>query len=347
MVNRNLNNFKQATLHTRSVGNNRMKSEELIINLDLPACERWSFLVDYKDEINSLLKCYLNDFEGNEYIFDSIGEFKNDIISKDYLEEIDFIASISNFSSDQVLIANLYYDVLKFYFGCTAFAVQNNREILHARNLDWWTDNNLLSEHSRIFVFQRNNKTVFKIIGWLGFIGALSGVKPGQFSITLNAVLSKDSPEIATPVSFLLRDVLDKVNSFDVAKQKLENTTIASDCLLLIAGTKEKEMAVVERTPKRFATREQKNNFVTVTNDYKLIENNITNESQLQSTSCGRFERAEELISKNTPLNTSECFKILKDEKVMMGITVQQMVFKVATGEIELIKTGGNTVYSK
>lgn len=272
---------------------------------------------------------------------------KKDIISKDYLDEIDFISSISKFSPDQVLIANLYYDVLKFYFGCTAFAVQNNSEILHARNLDWWTDNNILSEYSRIFVFQRNNKTLFKTVGWLGFIGALSGVKPGHFSITLNAVLSKDSPEIATPVSFLLRDVLDNADSYEDAKHKLENTIIASDCLLLVAGTDENEMAVIERTPKRHATRESKHNFITVTYDYKVIENNITSESELQSTSCGRFERAEEMISQNSLSTGSGCFKILKDDKVMMGITVQQMVFKVATGEIELIKTGGNTVYSK
>ncbi len=317
-------------------------NEEYIINLDLPAKERWSFLVEFKNEINELLQCYLNDFKGAEHLFESIGEFKNEVISQDYLDEIECIASISNYSANEVLIANLYYDVLKFYFGCTAFAVESNGKIIHARNLDWWTDNNILSTHSKIFHFQRNKKTIFKTVGWFGFIGALSGIKPKKFSITLNAVLSKDSPEIATPVSFLLRDVLEQAESYTAAKEKLEQTIIASDCLLLIAGASQSEMAVIERTPKRHATRMPRNNHITVTNDYKLIENNNAGESELQSTSCGRYEQTEKLISKNDPTSSDDCFKILKDDKVMMGITVQQMVFDIANGKIDLIKTGGN-----
>jgi len=314
--------------------------EEYIINLDLPAKERWNFLVDFKKEINELLQCYLNDFEDTENLLYGIGEFKKTVIRKEYLDEIDFITSISNFSANEVLLANLYYDVLKFYFGCTAFAIASNGKIIHARNLDWWTDNNILSTHSRIFNFHKNNKTVFKTVGWFGFIGALSGLKPKKFSITLNAVLSKDSPEIAIPVSFLLRDVLEQAETYAEAKVLLEQTTIASDCLLLIAGTANKDMAVIERTPKRHATRLPLNNHIVVTNDYKLIENNNTAESELQSTSCGRFERTEKLIIQNRPSSNDDCFKILKDDNIMMSITVQQMVFDVAKGKIDLIKTG-------
>jgi acid ceramidase/N-acylethanolamine-hydrolysing acid amidase len=227
------------------------------------------------------------------------------------LAEIDFIASISDFSADEVLIANLYYDVLKFCFGWTAFAIENNGKIIHSRNLDWWTENNLLSEHSKIFDFQRNGKTVFKTVGWVGFIGTLSGIKPQQFSLTLNAVLSKDSPEIAIPISFFLRDILDTTKNFDEAKKALEITTIASDCLLLLSGIKSDEMVVIERTPTRFATRKAADNFITVTNDYKLIENNSGEESLLQSTSCSRFDRAEVLLKSQEDIGIETCLNIL------------------------------------
>ena len=317
-----------------------MKQEEYIINLDLPAAKRWLFLVDHKDEINELLQCYLSDFEGADFIFESIDDYKKHVVSKEFLEEIEFIASISKFSPDQVLIANLYYDILKFYMGCTAFAVENKGSILHARNLDWHTQNNLLSKHSKTFDFQRNGKTIFKTVGWLGFIGALSGVKPGKFSLTLNAVFSNDSPEIAAPVSFFLRDILDLSSSFEDAKERLEQTNIASDCLILLSGIKSNEMAVIERTPKRFATRLSENGFVTVTNDYKQLENSISQQSTLQSTSCQRYERTQELLNTKKATNLDECLLILKDEKVMMDITVQQMVFNNKTGEIKLIKTG-------
>ncbi len=316
-----------------------MKNNEHIVNLDLPPYERWSFLSNCRNDVNDLLQCYLNDFDDEEFIFEGISSLKQEVISEDYLEEIDYIASISMFTPDQVLTANLYYDILKFYFGCTAFAVHSKGKILHSRNLDWWTDNNLLSEHSAIFNFRKNGKTIFKTVGWPGFIGALSGTRPGCFSITLNAVLSKDSPELATPVSFLLRDILCSCDSFHEAKEKLENTTIASDCLLLISGTKADQLSVIERTPTRFATRDAVNRFIVVANDYKLLENSSESESVLQATSCGRFERVSELLQHQLPCNVKECFKILQDKNVMMKLTVQQMVFDNATGDIELIKT--------
>ena len=145
-------------------------------------------------------------------------------------------------------------------------------------------------------------------------------------------------------MSFLLRDILNTANSFEEAKQKLEQTTIASDCLILLSGTKTNEMVVIERTPTRYATRTTENKYITVTNDYKKLENNTKKESVLQSTSCGRFNRTQELLKKEIPTSPDKCFDILKDKNVMMGITVQQMVFDNKTGEIELIKTGGNNV---
>jgi acid ceramidase len=315
-----------------------MSQNELIVNLDLPPSKRWAFLVDYKEEVNQLLQYYLDDFSGAKWIFESVDEYTKNVISNDYLDEIEYISSLSNFTANEVLIANLYYDILKFYLGCTAFAVENNNMIYHSRNLDWHTDNNILSEHSRIFNFQRNGRTIFKSVGWLGFIGALSGIKPGKFSLTLNAVLSHDTGEIAQPVSFLLRDILDSAASFAEARERLESTIIASDCLILLSGTKPKEMVVIERTPKRFSTRLPENGYIVVTNDYKQLQNNTIGKSILQTTSCGRYDRTEELIRINPPRNIQQCFKILQDEKIKMNITVQQMVFENATGEIELIK---------
>ncbi|WNJ17133.1 C45 family autoproteolytic acyltransferase/hydolase [Pontibacter sp. G13] len=320
-----------------------MKPTEHIVNLDLPPRERWGFLVDYKTELDALLECYLSDFQGAGFEFDGIEAYKNEIISSDYIEEIEFISSISKFTPNEILIANLYYDLLKFYLGCTAFAFETNGTVLHARNLDWWTDNNLLSSQSKIFDYQRNGNTIFKTVGWVGFIGALSGTKPGKFSITLNAVSSKDSAEIAMPISFLLRDILDNATSFNEAKEILENEPIASDCLLLLSGTSTEELIVIERTPKRFATRLPENGIICVTNDYKLLENGESSESELQSTSCSRYDRASELLGHGLPVNSEGCFSILQDEKVMMGITVQQMVFNNHTGQVELIKTGALT----
>ncbi len=309
--------------------------QEHIVNLDLPPDQRWTFLIDYKEAINNLLQCYLNDFEGADFIFENIELFKNAIISEEYLKEIDFIASISNFSSNEVLIANLYYDILKFYFGCTAFTVSNGQTVMHARNLDWHTENNLLGKHSLILNFKRKGRTLFKNVGWPGFIGTLSGIRPGKFSLTLNAVLSGEAPEVAVPISFLLRDILTSSNTFQEARQKLENTKIASDCLMLLSGIAANEKIVIERTPSRFATRTTECDYIIVTNDYKKIQSFTSeNSSILQATSCGRYERTEALLKEAIPGNLEGCMQILQDEGVKMNITVQQMEFDNQTGDI-------------
>ncbi|WP_299434294.1 C45 family autoproteolytic acyltransferase/hydolase [uncultured Aquimarina sp.] len=313
--------------------------KECIINLDLPPEKRWVFLKTYKKEVNELLQYYINDFVEADILFDSVNEYKERLVSKEYLKEIDGIATICDFSSDQILIANLYYDLLKFYLGCTAFAVYNGTEILHSRNLDWHTENDLLSKHSIIFDFQKKGKTLYKSVGWPGFIGILSGTKIGKFSLTLNAVSSNDSPEIATPISFLLRDVLGDCNSFQDAKYKIEQTMIMSDCLILLSGVKREDKVVIERTPKRFATRTTEEDYIIVTNDYKLLQNSSSTGNMLQDTSCGRYDNTQELLLKNIPLNDKECLKILQDDNIMMEITVQQMVFHNHSGKIKLIKT--------
>lgn len=320
-----------------------MNPDEIIVNLDLPSGERWQFLSAFKTEMNELFKFYLSDFEEFNFIFESIEELKQGLISQNYLEELECISKLTNFSPNEVLIANLYYDILKSYLGCTAFAAFNNETILHARNLDWHTENNILSTHSKIFNFQKNGKTVFKTIGWPGFIGTLSGSKQGKFSLTLNAVLSKDEPELATPISFLLREILEEVETYQEAKSRLETQKIASDCLILLSGTKSDQICIIERTPTRFATRDSNDDFIVVTNDYKKLENNTSENSLLQTTSCGRFDRTTSLLRSKIPQDSDECFKILKDEKVIMNITVQQMVFDNKTGKIRLIKTGINS----
>lgn len=323
-----------------------MKETIHIIDLDLPVDKRWSFLADYKEEVDELIECYLKDFEGEELLFEGLDLVKDDIVPQEFLEEIKFISSISRFSENEILFANLYYDILKSYFGCSAFAFHTHGVMHHARNLDWHTDNNLLSKHSAIYRFFKGGKELYRTVGWHGFIGALSGSKPGKFSVTLNAVLSKDQPEIGIPVSFLIRQVLNDCQTFSEAKELLESAKIASDCLLLLSGCDKSEMVVIERTPNRFASRVTANNFIAVTNDYKLLDNNLAVTSNILSdTSCGRYNRVIELLSNKHNSSIEECLQILSDDKIKMGITVQQMAFQNQTGKLLLRKTDSNTIY--
>lgn len=316
----------------------RQKFDIVEINLDAPPIERWRCAENYKKEVQDLVACYWQEIEDYaDMIKKYLGWYKLLFISNHYQKEIRGLAQYCDIEEDQLFIVNLYYDLIKFAFACTAFAVEQDNMIWHARNLDWWTDDGLLEKHTKIFDWKKGGKTVFQSVGWLGFIGVLSGMKPQAFSITLNAIISEEAPNVAKPVSFLLREVLEKTTDYQAAKKKLEKTKIVCDCLLLLTGVKPSEIAVIERTPRKSKTRYAEQGCIVVTNDYRTdIVTTNQDRNILTETSCGRYDRALSLLTQKTPESEQDCFKILDDGKVKMEITVQQMVFNAKEGNVFL-----------
>jgi predicted choloylglycine hydrolase len=312
----------------------------IIINLDNTPKQRWNIAKQYSQSMNELIDYYLKDFEDYAgMIALYIDAYKQGFISDSYWQEIEGISQFCDFDSNQVLLANLYYDLVKYAFACTAFAYEQNGSIWHARNLDWWTENEMLSKYTQVFDFYKNGKSLFQTVGWFGFIGALSGMKPNHFSITLNAIVSEEAPNFGKPISFIIRDVLENVHDFKTAQQVLEQETLICDCLLLLAGTNANELKVIERTPTNFKTRHANNGFIAVTNDYKTaIDSDGGNLSSLHDTSCNRFDTTCELLNRHLPNDAAECFEYLNHPKVKMNITVQQMVFNAKLGKVEVRK---------
>lgn len=309
----------------------------ITINLDLSPKERWNFAAAYSQEINEIIACYWKDIEDYvELISLVLEDYKASFVPIAYWEEIQTIARFCDYSADQVLIANLYYDIVKYAFACTAFACATQQGIWHARNLDWWTDNDVLKKYTKTFNFVKGGKTVFQSVGWVGFVGVLSGMKPQHFSITLNAIVSEEAPNLAKPISFLLREVLEGGYTFQQAKVLLENSPIVCDCLLLLAGTQAREMVVIERTPTTYKTRTSKQHYIIVTNDYLLMEQTSKQQDILSSSSCHRYDSTQALIEQHNPQLPQAYYQILKHPDVKMQITVQQMLFNASLNKIEV-----------
>jgi len=311
--------------------------KRITINLNDTPEVRWNCLKEYKNEISVLINTYLNDLEDVVFFESVLDYYKASFINPTYLRELEGIASFTEFTVDNLLIANLYYDALKLVFGCTAFSLNSNENNLHARNLDWWSDNNSLKKYTKIFDFEKDGEIVFSSIGWPGFIGVFSGIKPKKYAITLNAVLSQESPAFASPITFKIREVFESINTYSEAIHILSNDPIASDCLLLVTGAQKYERVVIERTPSKYSVRkpDSKDNLI-VTNNYLKMDNKNIEGDILQESSCGRYSRTEELLAKIKPKKDSECFTVLDDENVKMSITMQQMVFNINEGTISL-----------
>ena len=310
---------------------------QLSIDLRRPPDVRWEPLRPYLDDARLLFDLYLSDMGGLAPLQEMIARYRQSQITPEINAEVDALAAMTGVPSDAVLLVNLSYDVTKVLWGCTAFAVDTPEGPLHARNLDWWTENGLLSSKTLIIDYHRPGRD-FRVVGWPGFLGALSGLAPGRFAVTLNAVLSDELPQMAPSITFLLRFVLETAATYHEAVRILADTPIATDCLLLVTGVEPGQMVVIERTPTRAALRPPTDGFLIVANDYRALGTRPDRgtEQELQVTSCGRYERVQALLSHDLPQTPAVCLDVLRDPFVQMGLTVQQMVFSAAQGTLKL-----------
>jgi acid ceramidase len=306
----------------------------ITVDLGDPPAERWRQLAPFKDQAQRMTASYLQDLGGADEWRPLVQNYSDAFISAPLLAEAESIAALIERPRDEVIISNLYYDAFRALMGCTAVAMEHPEGPLHARNLDWWTERNELSKFTLITDFVGGAAGPFSTVGWPGFFGAFSGVAKGRFAITLNAVISDEKPQIAPSIALTLREVFETAPSFDAAIEKLQTITLASDCLLLVTGTKPDERVVIERTSTRSALRTQIGGPLVVTNDYRMLEDtgwDGRDVGELHASTCTRFDRALYLASREAP-SPEMCLALLKDPKVKMMITVQQMVLQASTG---------------
>lgn len=309
------------------------------VDLRRPPAERWAGLQPYAGDARRLFDQYATDLGGTTQFHDMIGLYRDTCIEADHAAELYAVAGMIGVLPEDALIVNLYYDAIKFVLGCTAFAVDTDRGPLHARNLDWWTESNMLSGSTLDVHVRGAEAGPFHLVSWPGFTGALSGVAPDRFAISLNAVLSDEPPAFAPPITYVLRSVFETARTFAEAVDRLVATEIASDCLLLVTGIRPGEMVVVERTPTRAAVRRPNDGRLIVANDYLELSASSVGAGtgqELQRTSCGRFERATALLAEHMPRSAGECFAVLTDPAARMRITVQHMVLSAAQGLVDV-----------
>jgi len=238
-----------------------------VVNLDLAPEKRFTqicanpvyqqtaqFLVNAVDAFLSAL--------GGGYMLNEIGVLLNQFYFPDeYAKEIEGCATSLGIPLGWATLFNIGYEVSD---ACTSIVAQTtDGTIIHGRNLDFWagmgfTDS--LKDMTYIADFQTKGKTLFKTTTFAGFSGALSGIRPGAFSVTIDTrfyrqgiwdmfyeIVSAIEEKNATLVSFLSRDVLSRRNSFETALMDLSDDTLIADVYYILAGTKAGQGAVISR----------------------------------------------------------------------------------------------------
>lgn len=260
-----------------------------------------------------------------------------------FRHEAEAWAEILERTWQEVLLANCAYDAAVRVFMCSGLAMETGQGPVLARNMDWWPEE-LLARGS-VLLRHGNATASFQLAGWLGSIGAVSGMSSRGFALAMNAVLSNDPLSISGyPVMLFLRSVLEDAQNYEHAFQMICETELASPCLVLLVGTRNEERVVVERTPKRYAFRRGKSGEpLVVTNEYRVIDEADTGTAAeghgLYASACGRYANLLTLCESGAcdPGSDHSLLHVLSDPGVQMEITAQQMVFRPSSGRSRLV----------
>ncbi|XP_077519301.1 acid ceramidase-like [Amblyomma americanum] len=253
---------------------NSSEVPSFVINLDLPPSERWTEVAKAKKaEVYKMHEALKNLTVGllGERVLRLIDTAMPKLLSTlpwPFTEEMKSISETTGLPLGEVVLYNVFYE---FFTVCTSIVAQDaDGEIYHARNMDFglflgWDPQNhtwAMTEVLRPTVvkldFQRSQKTVFKAVTFAGYLGVLTAVKEGAFSMTVNERFKLNGGFIGLLewilgdhsqqwVSFLTREVMENATSYETAKEAVSTTKLLAPVYFILAGTRPGEGAIITR----------------------------------------------------------------------------------------------------
>jgi hypothetical protein len=191
-----------------------------------------------------------------------------------YLKEIEETAKI-------IGKRGIYTMSMSYEWGCTSgtYAVAPDSVML-ARVMDWPFP--LLGD-TLVVAHQKGTAGDFHNVTWPGYNGVVQGMAPGRFSAAINQApkaqtkknglrnwihgrLQVNKKRGVLPPPHALRKAFETAANYDQAKKMLMETPLTMPALFILAGTKEGEGCVIERTADKAFVREMTDGRVTVGN---------------------------------------------------------------------------------
>ncbi|XP_007428608.1 acid ceramidase [Python bivittatus] len=332
-----------------------------IINLDLPPSQRWVQVVHAKKtELLIVMKTIKDIFYTFVHSRKLIASMESKLawlgstLPYPFNEEIKGIASAVEAPLGDVVAFNIFYEI---FTVCTSIVTEDTSgKLYHARNLDFglflgwdiqnssWITTGKLKPLMVSLDFQKNNKTVFKSSNFAGYVGMISGVKQGIFTLTMNERFSIDGGYIGVFewllgqrdgwwMSFLTRTVLENSTSYEDAKDKLANTKLLAPAYFILGGNKSNEGCIITRS--RTAALNIKN-LDTKNGIWYVVETNydpwkpplVIDDRRHPAMNCLNHTKQEKI-------SLGTLYNVLSTKPVLNKLTVSTTLLEVSEGHIE------------
>lgn len=207
--------------------------------------------------------------------------------------------------------------------GCTSFAAWGpmtaDGHLIVGRNLDF-SPGKLFDLNKIVIRVKPRQGLEFISVAWAGMSGAVSGINEARIAVTVNAAQSSQKRRTGTPVSLVMRQVLQYAKTLEEAIEIIKNSQVfVSDCYLVACG-KTSTAVIVEKTPGSCAVRWAEADYIISANHFLSgeLKNDPGNLGYMATgTTVDRYCRMTELVQKSRGKLTPEmAATILRDRQV-------------------------------
>lgn len=256
----------------------------------------------------------------NNYVID---EYKQEIygVSQSFSDEFDYIGN----PYQRILNYHAAHDIghvlqdKNMVVGCTSFAVWDsaswNNNLTIGRNFDFYVGDDFAKDKIVCF-YNPTNGYKFMTVSWAGFTGAVSGMNTEGISVTINAAKSEPPIASATPISLVVKEILQYATTIDEAFAIAQKRQTFVSESILIGSAKDNRAVLIEKSPSKIALYAPEGDQLICTNHLQSPEfaNDALNQKQIkESASAYRYERMEELLDESPEMDVSEAAFILRD----------------------------------
>ncbi|PAA81828.1 hypothetical protein BOX15_Mlig012925g5, partial [Macrostomum lignano] len=330
------------------------------VDLDEAPLTRWRNVVAHRGpQLRALIaqfRIFVRNMTGSELLINLVDKDLTPLahtLPQPFRDEIVGIANMTGIPLGEVTLYNIFYEI---FTVCTSIVAEDQKGVLyHARNLDfglflgWDLANStwLITEYLRPAIvnirFKKSGQTVFMSTNFAGYVGILTALKPGRFSLTMNERFNADGGYIgviewilgkrdAVWMGFLTRSVMETADSYAQAKQMLTGTKMLAPAYFILGGNSTMQGCIITRS--RDAAIDVWERSAAANHTWYLLQTNYDHWKPPFVLDDRRTPGNKCMMAKGqASMGFKEIFNVLSSIPVLNKLTTYTALMRVDTGE--------------